>query len=48
MHDAARIGMDRLNWILIRRERLARFAWLALLLVLAACNDGNSGGDGGY
>ena len=40
--------MDRLNWTLIRHERLARFAWLALLLVLAACNDGNSGGDGGY
>lgn len=48
MHDAARIGMDRLNRVLIRYERLARLAWWALLLVLAACNDGNSGGDGGY
>ena len=40
--------MDRLSWMLIRHEWLARHAWLALLLVLAACNDGNSGGDGGY
>jgi hypothetical protein len=47
MRDAAGIGMDRLNRILIRHERLARLAWLALLLVLAACNDGDSGG-GGY
>jgi len=40
--------MARLHWILIRHERLARLAWLALLLVLAACNDGSSGVDGGY
>jgi len=40
--------MDRLNRILIRHEQLARVVWLALLLVLVACNDGNSGGDGGY
>jgi hypothetical protein len=39
--------MDRLTWTLIRHERLARLVWLALLLVTAACNDGDSGG-GGY
>ena len=48
MRDAAGIGMDRLNRILILHQRLARLVWLALLLVLVACNDGNSGGDGGY
>ena len=40
--------MDGLNRILIRHEPLRRLAWLALLLVLVACNDGNGGGDGGY
>lgn len=48
MPDAARSGMDRLNRMLIRHERLVRLAWFALLLMLVACNDGNSGGDGGY
>jgi hypothetical protein len=47
MHHAVLDFMDKLSWLLIRHERLARVAWLALALVLVACNDGNSGGDGG-
>lgn len=26
----------------------ARLAWMALMLVLAACNNGDDGGGGGY
>ena len=38
--------MDTLRTIHIRHPAVLRLAWLALLVVLAACNQG-SGGDGG-
>ena len=38
--------MDNLRMLPIRYSGLVRWSWLALLLVLAACNQG-SGSDGG-
>jgi hypothetical protein len=41
-------GMDILRRIDARYPHLYRLAWLALILVLAACNPGdNTGGGGG-
>jgi hypothetical protein len=40
--------MEQMNGILVRHTGLARLAWLIVILVLAACNDGSGGGDGGY
>jgi hypothetical protein len=39
--------MDTLRTIQIRHPGLLRWAWLALLLALAACNNGSSGDGGG-
>ena len=38
--------MDNLRFLQIRFPGLLRWAWLALVVVLAACNQG-SGNDGG-
>ena len=39
--------MEILNRILIRHGRLLRLAWMAMALLLAACNNPNDGGGGG-
>jgi hypothetical protein len=39
--------MDNLRMLPIRFPGLLRWAWLALLVVLAACNQGSGGGGGG-
>jgi hypothetical protein len=39
--------MNNLRILRYRYPSLLRWAWLALLLVLAACNQGNDGGGGG-
>jgi hypothetical protein len=39
--------MNNLRMIQIRYPGLVRWAWLALLLVLAACNQGSNDGGGG-
>lgn len=41
--------METVKAMFGRHAHAVRIAWLALLLVLAACNTGdNSGGGGGY
>ena len=32
---------------LARHRALVRWAWIGMLLILAACNNDNTGGDGG-
>jgi hypothetical protein len=39
--------MNTLRILQIRHASVLRWAWLALLLGLAACNQGNDGGGGG-
>lgn len=40
--------MDRLNMVMSRHASAARAAWIVLVLVLAACNNGGDGGGPGY
>ena len=48
MPDACSLEiMNNLRMILIRYPSLAWWAWLALPLVLAACNQGGNDGGGG-
>lgn len=37
-----------LKLLALRHRRLLRAAWLVTLVVLAACQNDGSGGDGGY
>jgi len=47
MADARAAAMDTLNTILVRYRHLVRLAWLALIVVLAACQQDGGGGGGG-
>ncbi len=46
MPDAAFQRMDTLNRWLVTHAHHVRLGWLVLLGVLAACNNGDSGGSG--
>jgi hypothetical protein len=45
--DARQKCMEALRRVLVRYPHAIRWAWLALVIVLAACNNGNDGGGGG-
>jgi hypothetical protein len=48
MADACSLkSMNNLRILQIRHASLLRWAWLALTVVLAACNQGSDGGGGG-
>ena len=38
--------MSTLTMLYVRHTRVLRLAWLAMTVVLAACNNGNDGGGG--
>ena len=42
--DAAPTGMHTLNRALVEHRAWMRMAWLAVAVLLAACNEGNGGG----
>jgi hypothetical protein len=43
----AACGMEALQRMCLRYPNVVRWAWVALLVVLAACNNGTDGGGGG-
>jgi hypothetical protein len=48
MADARGRRMNELTGVLVRHRDVLRLAWLALIVVLAACQQRDGGGDGIY
>jgi hypothetical protein len=45
--DARSVGMEALQRVCLQYPHVVRWAWAALFVVLAACNNGSDGGGGG-